>query len=112
MLPALLLFPPTLKPDQPVPQDFALQFWDAPHKPANASLVVGIIGMLVNSKGGSVSTTIYWLYFKMFTLMLLVGRGQDVQQMSGRNRASEQCAHVLEDTSKIFLYPIVRVSDM
>ncbi|KAK7691928.1 hypothetical protein QCA50_005333 [Cerrena zonata] len=53
MLPALLLFPPTLKPDQPVPQDFALQFWDSPHKPANASLVVGIVGMLVNSKGGS-----------------------------------------------------------
>ena len=73
MLPALLLFPPTLKPDQPVPQDFALQFWDAPHKPANASLVVGIIGMLVNSKGGSVSTTIYRLYFKMFILLLLVG---------------------------------------
>lgn len=55
MLPALLLFPPSLKVSEEVPQAFALQFWDTPQKPANASLIVGIIGMLVNSKGGSVS---------------------------------------------------------
>ncbi|CAL1711647.1 unnamed protein product [Somion occarium] len=57
MLPALLLFPPSLKVSEEVPQAFALQFWDTPQKPANASLIVGIIGMLVNSKGGSVEET-------------------------------------------------------
>lgn len=79
MLPALLLFPPTLKPDHPVPQDFALQFWDAPHKPANASLVVGIIGMLVNSKGGSVrhSTHFFWHIVRPF--FDVARRSQDIQ---------------------------------
>lgn len=46
---SLLLFPPQLQMDQPAPQEFALQFWDD-QKLANASLVVGIMGMLVNSK--------------------------------------------------------------
>lgn len=37
----------------PAPQEFALQFWDS-QKQANASLVVGIMGMLVGSKGAGV----------------------------------------------------------
>ncbi|KAI0785718.1 p115 like vesicle tethering protein [Abortiporus biennis] len=53
MLPALLLFPPGLPPNELAPQGFALQFWDSPHKAPNASLCVGIIGMLVGTKGGS-----------------------------------------------------------
>ena len=54
-LPALLLFPPALPPQESAPQGFALQFWDPPQKRANAAAVVGIMGILVGSKGGSVS---------------------------------------------------------
>ena len=54
MLPSLLLFPPSLPPHEPAPQNFALQFWDPPQRRANAAAVVGIMGILVNSKGGSV----------------------------------------------------------
>ncbi|KIP03586.1 hypothetical protein PHLGIDRAFT_496370 [Phlebiopsis gigantea 11061_1 CR5-6] len=53
VLPSLLLFPPSLPPHEPTPQNFALQFWDPPQKRANAILVVGIMGILVGSKGGS-----------------------------------------------------------
>lgn len=53
-LPALLcsflLFPSKLQPQDAPPQEFALQFWD-PKKAANASLVIGIMGMLIGSKG-------------------------------------------------------------
>ncbi|KAG5642214.1 hypothetical protein DXG03_003406 [Asterophora parasitica] len=49
---SLLLFPPNLQIQDVAPQEFALQFWDA-QKQANASLVIGIIGILVGSKGGS-----------------------------------------------------------
>jgi intracellular protein transport protein USO1 len=51
---SLVLFPPTLQLHDPAPQEFALQFWDS-QKQSNAGLVVGIIGMLVGSKGSSVS---------------------------------------------------------
>ncbi|KAI0076386.1 hypothetical protein K474DRAFT_1623002 [Panus rudis PR-1116 ss-1] len=57
MLPALLLFPPSLPPGEIAPQGFALQFWDTPQKPANASLVLNIMGMLIGSKGGSTNET-------------------------------------------------------
>ncbi|KAI6114688.1 p115 like vesicle tethering protein [Pisolithus croceorrhizus] len=53
-LPALLcsflLFPSKLQPQDAPPQEFALQFWDL-KKAANASLVIGIMGMLIGSKG-------------------------------------------------------------
>ncbi|KAI6043506.1 p115 like vesicle tethering protein [Pisolithus marmoratus] len=53
-LPALLcsflLFPSKLQPQDAPPQEFALQFWD-PKKATNASLVIGIMGMLIGSKG-------------------------------------------------------------
>ncbi|KAF8515323.1 p115 like vesicle tethering protein [Hysterangium stoloniferum] len=48
----LLLFPSNLPPTTPAPQEFALQFWEL-QKTINASLVVGILGMLIGSKGGS-----------------------------------------------------------
>ncbi|KAG6877998.1 hypothetical protein C0993_000958 [Termitomyces sp. T159_Od127] len=47
---SLLLFPPNIHIRDSAPQEFALQFWDN-QKQHNASLVVGIIGMLVGSKG-------------------------------------------------------------
>ena len=50
----LLSFPPSIGFQEPPPQDFALQFWDD-QKLNNASYVVAIIGMLLSSKGGSVS---------------------------------------------------------
>jgi len=50
-LPALLLFPsPPPPPEQPVPQEFNLQFWNS-QKLANAGVVVGIISMLISGKG-------------------------------------------------------------
>ncbi|KAG6888500.1 hypothetical protein C0995_007838 [Termitomyces sp. Mi166 len=54
---ALLLFPPNIQMRDPAPQEFALQFWDS-QKQSNASLVVGIIGMLVGSKGSSLQEAI------------------------------------------------------
>ncbi|KAF9009836.1 hypothetical protein BDZ89DRAFT_964597 [Hymenopellis radicata] len=52
MLCSLLQFPSNITPQQPPPQDFALQFWDD-QKLSNASYAVAIIGMLLGSKGGS-----------------------------------------------------------
>ncbi|KAF9462392.1 p115 like vesicle tethering protein [Collybia nuda] len=49
---SLLLFPPSLQNRDSAPQEFALQFWDG-QKQANATLVVGIIGMLIGTKGSS-----------------------------------------------------------
>ncbi|RDB24943.1 hypothetical protein Hypma_007404 [Hypsizygus marmoreus] len=49
---SLLLFPPNLQLRDPAPQEFALQFWDA-QKQTNAALAVGIMGMLIGSKGNS-----------------------------------------------------------
>jgi hypothetical protein len=54
----LLLFPPNLQMHEPAPQEFALQFWDEP-KFLNLSLVVGIMGMLISSKGRNVSILCY-----------------------------------------------------
>lgn len=50
-LPALLLFPsPAPAPDEPVPQEFSLQFWN-PQKISNAGAVVDICNMLIAGKG-------------------------------------------------------------
>ncbi|KAJ6631339.1 p115 like vesicle tethering protein [Mycena sp. CBHHK59/15] len=49
---SLLLFPPNLPTQEAAPQEFALQFWDD-QKLANASLVVGVMGMLISPKGNS-----------------------------------------------------------
>ncbi|KAK1235107.1 Vesicle-mediated ER to Golgi transport protein [Marasmius sp. AFHP31] len=46
---SLLSFPSNLPIQEPAPQEFALQFWDD-QKLANASAIVGIIGLLVGSK--------------------------------------------------------------
>ncbi|KAJ7592046.1 p115 like vesicle tethering protein [Mycena floridula] len=48
----LLLFPINLPMNEAAPQEFALQFWDS-QKMANASYVVSIMGMLINSKGSA-----------------------------------------------------------
>ncbi|KIJ15660.1 hypothetical protein PAXINDRAFT_11773 [Paxillus involutus ATCC 200175] len=52
LLCSLLLFPPNQQLQDSVPQDFSLQFWDQ-QKAANVSLIIGIMGMLVGSKGSS-----------------------------------------------------------
>ena len=56
---SLLFFPSNLPMHEPTPQEFALQFWDV-QKKKNVSLVVGVLGMLVGSKGSNVSS--YRLY--------------------------------------------------
>ncbi|KAJ7099330.1 p115 like vesicle tethering protein [Mycena belliarum] len=48
----LLLFPPNLPMQEAAPQEFALQFWDD-QKLSNASLVIGIMGMLIGSSKGN-----------------------------------------------------------
>ncbi|KAH9485606.1 General vesicular transport factor p115 [Psilocybe cubensis] len=54
---ALLQFPVSLDIQTTAPQEFALQFWDT-DKQANTSLIVGIMGMLVGSKGHGVQETL------------------------------------------------------
>ncbi|KAF9450102.1 hypothetical protein P691DRAFT_726661 [Macrolepiota fuliginosa MF-IS2] len=49
---SLLLYPYTLPLHEPAPQEFALQFWDD-QKAVNAGLVVGILGMLIGTKGSA-----------------------------------------------------------
>ncbi|KAG8869972.1 hypothetical protein FRC20_000520 [Serendipita sp. 405] len=44
-LPPLLLFPPSIAPDQESPQEFTLQYWDE-MKAQNVGLVVSIIGIM------------------------------------------------------------------
>jgi hypothetical protein len=48
----LLQFPPNIRLTDPAPQEFALQFWDE-QKTLNASLIVGIMGIFVGSKGST-----------------------------------------------------------
>ncbi|EAU91236.2 hypothetical protein CC1G_06871 [Coprinopsis cinerea okayama7 len=52
----LLQYPLSLKLSDPAPQEFALQFWDD-QKLANAALVVGILGIFVNSKSTGLEVT-------------------------------------------------------
>ncbi len=50
-LPSLLLFPsPPPPPEEPLPQQFSLQFWDS-QKISNAGAVIDIISVLVSGKG-------------------------------------------------------------
>ncbi|KAG2113608.1 p115 like vesicle tethering protein [Suillus discolor] len=58
LLCSLLLLPSNLSLQDPVPQEFALQFWDS-QKVANVSLVLGIMGMLVGSKGSSQELSVF-----------------------------------------------------
>ncbi|KAI5119824.1 hypothetical protein M0805_004759 [Coniferiporia weirii] len=51
-----LLFPANLPAQGPAPQEFALQFWDA-QKTGNVRLVLGILGLLVGSKGSNEAET-------------------------------------------------------
>ena len=48
----LILLPPNLRLNDPAPQEFALQFWDE-QKIANVSLIIGIMGIFVGSKGST-----------------------------------------------------------
>ena len=48
-----LLFPTNLPPQEPTPQEFALQFWDA-QKTTNVASIIGILGILVATKGSNV----------------------------------------------------------
>ncbi|KAL5512469.1 hypothetical protein ACEPAG_3122 [Sanghuangporus baumii] len=51
-----LLFPMNLPPQEPTPQEFSLQLWDL-QKTANVRLVIGILGLLVSSKGSNEAET-------------------------------------------------------
>ncbi|KAL4068742.1 p115 like vesicle tethering protein [Scleroderma yunnanense] len=53
---SLLQFPPKLQLQDPSPQEFALQFWNQ-QKTSNVSLVIGLMGMLIGSKGSSSQET-------------------------------------------------------
>src|SRR5579863_7734372 len=53
LLCSLLFFDPKVQPDQGVPQEFALQFWNE-DKTINAGLILEEIGLLLGSKGAGV----------------------------------------------------------
>jgi len=53
LLCSLLFFNPHVQPDQAVPQEFALQFWNE-DKATNAGLILEAIGLLLGSKGAGV----------------------------------------------------------
>jgi hypothetical protein len=53
LLCSLLFFTPHVQPDQAVPQEFALQFWNE-DKTTNAGLILEAIGLLLGSKGAGV----------------------------------------------------------
>ena len=54
LLCSLLFFPWKISDKDPAPQEFSLQFWDE-QKAANTGFVIGIMGILVGSKGGNVN---------------------------------------------------------
>ena len=49
----LLFFNPNIQPDQGVPQEFALQFWNE-DKTTNTGLILEVISLLLGSKGAGV----------------------------------------------------------
>ncbi|KAG6382152.1 hypothetical protein JVT61DRAFT_797 [Boletus reticuloceps] len=68
LLCSLVLFPPNLQLQDAPPQEFALQFWDQ-QKTTNVSLIIGIMGMLIGSKGSSNQETM--LYVRYFVELAL-----------------------------------------
>lgn len=50
----LLFFNPSIQPDQAVPQEFALQFWNE-DKTINVGLILEAVGLLLGPKGAGVS---------------------------------------------------------
>ena len=53
LLCTLLFFKPNIQPNEGVPQEFALQFWNDV-KSTNAGLILEAIGLLLGSKGAGV----------------------------------------------------------
>ncbi|KAF8161360.1 p115 like vesicle tethering protein [Crassisporium funariophilum] len=53
---ALLQFPTTIEVHNTAPQEFALQFWDD-QKATNTSIILGVMGMLIVSKGNAVENS-------------------------------------------------------
>ncbi|KAI9573289.1 p115 like vesicle tethering protein [Boletus coccyginus] len=68
LLCSLLLFPPNLQLQDSPPQEFALQFWDQ-QKTTNVSFIIGIMGMLIGTKGNSNQETV--LYVRSFVELAL-----------------------------------------
>ena len=60
---ALLYYPNNLPPNEPAPQEFALQFWDT-QKIENVRLAIGIIGLLVGSRNSNVSVALSYVATK------------------------------------------------
>ncbi|KIY60790.1 hypothetical protein CYLTODRAFT_415904, partial [Cylindrobasidium torrendii FP15055 ss-10] len=63
-----LSFAPTISFQEPLAQEFALQFWDNP-KHTNTSYVVAIIGMLLGSKGESEQEVVSFARFLVELLL-------------------------------------------
>lgn len=104
----LLLFPSPPPPaDQPVPQQFSLQFWDK-QKLANARVVVDIIGMLAsgNSPGNLVRVLdVKYTLFFCLTLCALIesARANGYIPMSFGTWSREQCAYFPQNPRKPYL---------
>lgn len=81
----MLLFPPTIGPDQETPQEFALQFWDE-QKFKNASLVVSIIGIMVTLPGHDI-----------FGSLILVVENSRAYTTVGGTWDCFKCSNTVED---------------
>ena len=77
---ALLQFPISIDIQTTASQEFALQFWDD-QKRANTSLILGIMGMLVASKGHGVSSIT--MEMRPFLNLTILGRYQRICPIQG-----------------------------
>jgi hypothetical protein len=85
LLCSLLFFNPGVQPDQAVPQEFALQFWNE-DKTTNAGLILEAIGLLLGSKGAGVGYGAAFLYMRDMNICASYssGRGTPSQDYSSR----------------------------
>lgn len=83
---AILLFPVSLHPQQPAPQQFALQFWDD-QKSKNSAVVIGIIGLLLAGTSDNVRRFNFTQAFQLNHLLHLLESGNvHVHALSRRGR--------------------------
>ncbi|KAG1865027.1 p115 like vesicle tethering protein [Suillus subalutaceus] len=107
LLCSLLLLPSNLSLQDSAPQDFALQFWDS-QKVVNVSLVFGIMGMLVGSKGSFPQSQELSVFVRGFVELALASNAPTYTK--------SQALHLLPSTltlplSEVILIPYMPVPE-
>ncbi|KAG8220521.1 hypothetical protein J3R82DRAFT_3224 [Butyriboletus roseoflavus] len=105
LLCSLLLFPPNLQLQDSPPQEFALQFWDQ-QKAANINLIIGIMGMLIGSKGSSNQETM--LYVRCFVELALASNAPTLLKTQALRLLPSNLAFPLSD---VILTPYMPVPE-